>query len=1511
LVEELAPQRSLDSTPVFQVVFALQNAPVVPPRLEELVMEPVKRDGLRVRYDLEVHARERGGELGISWLYNRDLFDRCRMEQMARHYVRVLEGVTRDADGAVRRLDLPESPDRDVLDKVQTALLSEPDVLETVVVYRHARGNGRQLVAYVVLVGPFEPARLDNHLHNVVPDLSQPITYVPVTHIPLTSTGEIDKRLLSEVEIIDSELISDVQRQARDLPQIRNCAVIAGDERHGPSHFQVSKLDIANAALGNATEPRTAKFVESPRVIDREPSRPTAKAISHGGQLRNKSRASGHLTAALRRTMVERSSSGIVYATDGSESRQSYTELVCEGERILSGLRRCGLNPGDRVIFQFDSSRDLISALWSCVIGGIVPVPMTVSRTYEGSIREIQSAYGLADTTIVLAGERVFSSMRAVADLSAFENISIKNLEDLRKHEPDHEWFEPQPDDLALLLPTSGSTGAPKFVMLTHANILNMTAALTEMNEWNESDISLNWMPLEHVGGLVMFHIRDVLMGSSQVQVDMRSILESPLSWLDYLDRYRCSVTWAPNFAFALVNDHATDMHRKKWDLSCVRSIINGGEAVVRRTAEKFLGLLHPFGVRPGAMRPAWGMSETSSAATCSDGTSFGDRSRPDGYVDVGRPLPGVSLRIIDSSGSVAHEGQVGRLQIKGATVSPGYFKRPDLNSELYDEEGWFETGDLGFLEEGRLIVTGRAKDVIIINGINYYGAEIEALVEEICDVEPSFTAACAVRTPQIDTDELAIFFATPIQSDDGLSELLRTIRYRVADKTGVTPTYLLPLRKDSIPKTSLGKIQRTQLAKQLLAGMFNDVLEHVDSITNRLRTVPNWFYCPAWHLKKTRITPRMRRSARVIFVDESGLGFRLVEESRRDEHVSVTVARGSGFAKLDRFRYRLDVGRKSSYLELFRSLANDGVNPDEIVHLWSLDGTERERMEDDAGTFNGSSLADMLSLVQALEEYRNELAEIRLFVVSRNTYLVDGDETVVPERSAIPALLKSAEQEFEWLKCRYIDFSTDISEIKTSDLWKEFDATDRDLEIAYRRKGRFVQRLESVELAASPQQIRWKPGGAYLVSGGLGGIGVEVSRYLVRTYGARLLLVGRTELPDRAEWDSPSLPKTVIERIAALRSLELIGGDVVYRAVDVCDESKLKSVINEAEARWEMELTGVLHLAGVFQERSILEETAESVVDMIRPKLLGACILHRLMRERKRGFFLGFSSVNGFFGGFQAGAYSAASKSLESFCVLQHRCGDLPTYCFSWSMWNEIGMSRDYVLKSLSHSRGYHAIQVREGLESLLAVSCQSEPHLLIGLDGMSARVQRYRAKQSPRKRRLYIYFTSFDDGSSGLEMLQRIRAFDRFGTAADCRFVRLSEMPVTESGEVDPRRLAPIIEQVGPRPDEYVAPDTELHRGISQIWRDVLGAQRVGMRDNFFELGGHSLRAIQVIARIKKKFGIDVPVPQLFSAPTVKQMADFVEEKLLEQVEQVSDFEAKRLLDEQPRTNEGQNSN
>jgi acyl-CoA synthetase (AMP-forming)/AMP-acid ligase II len=483
-------------------------------------------------------------------------------------------------------------------------------------------------------------------------------------------------------------------------------------------------------------------------------------------------------------------------AADGTRSQTTYAELLDSACRVLGGIRAAGVRAGEPVVLRVAGAQDLLAGFWACVLGGFPAVPVSGGAGPE-TVAQVRRALG--DPWLLTDGDPGPGTTRHAGTVAA-----------LRESPPDTGWAAADADTTAALMLTAGSTGAPKAVTLSHGNMLGRSVSTIEANGMTPQSTTFNWMPLDHVGGLVMFHVRDTLLGCDQVHAAREWILADPLRWLDAIDRYRADTTWGTNSSFDLVSDLVEAGGARGWDLSRLRYVMNGGQAVKARTIRRFHANLAPFGLSATAMRPGWGMSETSSGIVDHrlDVRTARDDDR---FVPVGRPHPGVRVRVVDDGDRVLPAGVLGHLQVSGAPVTSGYHGDAARTAQAFTADGWFRTGDMAFVEDGALTVTGSRDDMISVGGNVFHGHEIEGAVEELPFVEKTFTVACAVTDPATGADELVVFHS-PRANGGEPQDAAERIREIVKNRFHVTVDHVVPVAKDDIPKTGTGKPKRAAL---------------------------------------------------------------------------------------------------------------------------------------------------------------------------------------------------------------------------------------------------------------------------------------------------------------------------------------------------------------------------------------------------------------------------------------------------------------------------------------------------------------------------------------------------------------------------------------------------------------------------------------------------------------------------------------------------------------------------
>ncbi|MBN3951616.1 MAG: SDR family NAD(P)-dependent oxidoreductase [Nostoc sp. NMS7] len=1381
--------------------------------------------------------------------------------------------------------------------EIEVAIRSSLTVDDCVVIKRETEKLKQELVAYIVPSSLFAPEQLLSHLQTILPSELIPTALVPVSTIPLTDQGQVDEVTLASLEAIDSELMHCIEEQLESLPEIERVAVVVEPliTSIPPVHLQdllgntqAMYLATSLTLTSEDSQQKVRATILSQKIENKKVFSSKKLAISHGEPLQYSEHAPKTLKELLQRA-AKHSTQGIIYIQfDSSEKVQSYGELWQDAQRILAGFRKLGLKPQDQVIFQLENNQDFLCAFWGCVLGGFVPVPISIAPTYELAntiASKLQNTWQMLGKPLVLTNASLASNIDDLSKFLNLENFQVATVEKLRECEADFNLHQSQPEDLAILFLTSGSTGIPKCVMLNHRNLLSMTGGLVLLGNFCNQESILNWMPLDHVGALVSLSIMAVDLGCQQIHVPTNLIVQNPLLWLDLIDKHQTTISWAPNFAFSLICDalgdlryRAIEINQKHWDLSSMRFIINAGEPIVTKIARSFLRLLRRYGLPTNAIHPAFGMSETSSGITYSDSFSLETSSDDTLFVELGSPIAGASLRIVDENEQIVTENTIGRLQVKGASVTSGYYQNPQANQEVFTADDWFNTGDLGFLHQGRLTITGRQKDVIIINGLNYYCHEIEAAVEEVKGVEVSYTAACAVRQPGINTDQLAIFFNTSLSDDGNLATLLKEIRTSIVNKVGINPDYLIPVDQEIIPKTAIGKIQRSQLSQRLKTGEFQSIIKRIDILLGNANTIPDWFYRQVWQPKNpiTFNSSLTVINSTLVFIDSFGLGAYLCQILSEHNLSYINVSPGEDFCKINRSSYTIAPGQSKDYQLLLQSLAADNIIIEQILHLWTYDRYSGEVKSLDAlEQAQENGIFSLLFLAQALAKVQGFDHSVQLSFISSHIQSISSSDPIAYEKSAVLGLLKTIPQELPWLNCCHIDLPFTEVETNGAYILQEMQVSSKEREVAYRNGQRLVPRLEKVDWTNKPKSpVSFKRGATYLISGGLGGIGIEIARYLLKHYQARLLLVGKTPLPDKSTWNAnQDKTDTIIQRLKAYQELEQLGGEVIYEAIDICDWKQLQIIVEKAKSQWGKNLDGIIHLAGTLHEQLVLEGTQENLSAILRPKVLGAWALHQLVKDKKGSIFIHFSSAHGFFGGTAVGAYAAANSFLDRFSYYQNSQSELASYCFAWSMWDETGMSQGYQMKNLIRAKGFYVMSSSQAISSMLASLQHQQTHLLIGLDGSNQNIQRWQSSAF-NLQKLTAYFTA---SSNEIIQLPDLQVQDCFGTSSTCNLVQLPQMPCLENGEIDHNRLIGGINTQEIR--ERIEPRNEIELKIAQCWQQVLKLPPLSINDNFFELGGNSLLAGQVISRLREDFSLELSLQRLFRAPTIASLAQSIE--------------------------------
>ncbi|HEX8145432.1 MAG TPA: amino acid adenylation domain-containing protein [Pyrinomonadaceae bacterium] len=609
---------------------------------------------------------------------------------------------------------------------------------------------------------------------------------------------------------------------------------------------------------------------------------------------------------------------------------------------------------------------------------------------------------------------------------------------------------------------------------------------------------------------------------------------------------------------------------------------------------------------------------------------------------------------------------------------------------------------------------------------------------------------------------------------------------------------------------------------------------------------IADWFYVPSWKrverpgLSKAQ-GPSREKTHWLLFVDDCGVGPQLAARLAQTGEDVITVRAGDGFTGDADGAYSINPKQRSDYEALLRDLAARGRRPQKIVHLWGVTPSiETALSEELFDSSQASGLYSLIFLTQALA--REELGDsLKLFVVTNDLQEVSGEERLRPEKATMLGACKVIPQEYPNITCRSIDVVVPGSggeqeRILIEQLMAEVAAEDSDaaaaVVVAYRGKYRWAQSFEALRLeegAGTAKRLR--EGGVYLITGGLGGVGLVLAEFLAKSLKAKLVLVGRAGLPERDEWEAllarDGADNELKGKIRKVLELEEAGAEVLVLSADVSNEEQMLEGLARAEQRFGS-LNGVIHGAAIGKEelyRAIQETGSVECRRQFQPKAHGLLVLEKVLRGRELDFCLLLSSLSSVLGGLGFAAYAASNSFMDAFAHEHNRMGPAPWISVNWDGWLLPG--------DAEHNKGSRAavtefaIKPEEGAEVLRRVlSMERATQVIISTGDLQARLDQW--------------------------------------------------VNIGLSGETEALRSAG-AHASHPRPNlqtAYVGPRNEIEQKMADIWQELLGIDRVGIHDNFFDLGGDSIIGIQILA-MARRAGLHLTPRELFLHQTVAELA------------------------------------
>jgi acyl-CoA synthetase (AMP-forming)/AMP-acid ligase II/aryl carrier-like protein len=546
---------------------------------------------------------------------------------------------------------------------------------------------------------------------------------------------------------------------------------------------------------------------------------------------------------------------------ENSERRVPYGDIHQRALGILYHLQAMGAQRGDKMIIFLSNNEQFLDGFWAAICGGITPVPLAVGISDEHRHKLLRVARTLAGPGSLLGKPLLYTDAKSLERLGAlaaevgetavFEDLKARSflVETITDISRPGKLHRPTPADLAFIQFSSGSTSEPKGVMLTHGNLIANAQGATAVGKYNDQDVTLSWMPLTHDMGLIGFYLIQFANRAHINLMPTELFVRRPLLWLQVASKKRATLTCSPNFGYRHFLKVLGDRRLDGVDLSAIRQIYNGAEPISVALCNEFMSALAYTGLKSQAMYPVYGLAEASLAvAFPQPGLDYrwirvnrhklgvgstvevnpADARDALELVCVGRTVPNSELRIADASRTALPEGRVGHILIRGPNVTRGYFGDPEATAQAIGADGWVDTGDLGFLHEGSLYIAGRSKEIIFVNGQNYYPYDLENIAQRAPGLDLNKVVAAGVARPGSQGEELVVF----VLHRGSMQEFLPTaaaVSRLINEHTGLEVASVIPTKR--IPKTTSGKVQRHLLETAYVDGEFDADLKELKTL--------------------------------------------------------------------------------------------------------------------------------------------------------------------------------------------------------------------------------------------------------------------------------------------------------------------------------------------------------------------------------------------------------------------------------------------------------------------------------------------------------------------------------------------------------------------------------------------------------------------------------------------------------------------------------------------------------
>lgn len=535
----------------------------------------------------------------------------------------------------------------------------------------------------------------------------------------------------------------------------------------------------------------------------------------------------------------------------------SYQQLCQRSRYLCSLLQAKGAKKGQEVVIQCDNVEYFMYAFWACVNGGFIAFLVDTSQN-EFETENVQKIFEMLEQPYVLYDKKacvVQDNKNIMLDMTTVAYSQSQEMEMLHTNPTSEE-------DLVYVQFSSGSTGIQKGISIRNKNIYANVKGIQEHLNIDSTEKFLSWSPLTHCLGLVVFHLLPIYLGANQYHMSTELYMRNPISWLDYIHQFRISRLGTIPFALKhLFTFYENSKEVTNWELSCIKSIIIGAEQVRFELCNQFVELMQKYKMNSRVMVPAYGITE-ATAMVSGDGPDqellpflvprdqleigskldfLSDKSKDAmTFLELGKPIPGFQVKIENEQKQPMEEGCIGHILLKGDSVASGYYKNEKSTKEVMQSDGWFSTGDLGFMYQGKLVLVGREKDLIVVNGKKYTSLDLEDVIYKKVNKDGwTRVVVCNVINVQRNAEDVVIFVESDLELKDKkekekLQNISTKIRQILFDTVGVIPQYIIPV--ECIPCTYTGKLKRKELENQFYEGKFECVIEEMKKSNTQMK---------------------------------------------------------------------------------------------------------------------------------------------------------------------------------------------------------------------------------------------------------------------------------------------------------------------------------------------------------------------------------------------------------------------------------------------------------------------------------------------------------------------------------------------------------------------------------------------------------------------------------------------------------------------------------------------------